>query len=280
MTPSMIAPTRLIRAGGQNIAIYESAGTGPAVLLIHGNSSSARAYSHQLDSPLGETLRIVALDLPGHGASDRASDLAAAYTLPGYAGVIGDVVDQLELRDAVVVGWSLGGHIALEASAALPEASGFMIFGTPPLAFPPAADAFLPSPELGSSFKADLTPEEMEAYAGVSFRPGIEEIPESFREDIRRTDGRARGALGASIAPNGYADEVAIVAELRKPLAVLQGAEERLVNPAYLERLTIPSLWRGRVQVIPGAGHAPQWEQPLEFNALLEAFAADCHATA
>jgi hypothetical protein len=49
---------------------------------------------------------------------------------------------------------------------------------------------------------------------------------------------------------------VAIVANMHKPLAILQGAEERLVNPAYIERLTIPSLWRGPVQVVAGAGHA------------------------
>ncbi|MCS6828489.1 MAG: hypothetical protein NZ553_17880 [Caldilinea sp.] len=40
----------------------------------------------------------------------------------------------------------------------------------------------------------------------------------------------------------------------------------------------MPTLWRGAVQVIPGAGHAPQWETPEVFNALLGAFLADCAA--
>jgi pimeloyl-ACP methyl ester carboxylesterase len=276
MTSRTAAPSRFVRAGGQNIAVYESAGAGPGVLLIHGNSSSAKAFSPQLDGSPGASLRLVAIDLPGHGASERASDPDRAYTLPGYARVVRDVVDEMRLGDAVIVGWSLGGHIALEASALLPQASGFFIFGTPPLAFPPAADAFLPTPAMGSTFRADLTSEEMDAYAAAFFRPGFGRIPESFLADVRATDKRVRSALGASIAPDGYADEAAIVARLDKPLAILQGAEEQLVNPAYFERLTMPTLWRGKVQIVAGAGHAPQWERPLDFNALLESFVADC----
>ena len=56
---------------------------------------------------------------------------------------------------------------------------------------------------------------------------------------------------------------------------MLHGAEEQLVNGAYFASLTMPTLWRGAVQTIPGAGHAPQWETPQAFDALLEAFVAE-----
>ena len=276
MTSKTDAPTRLLQVAGQKIAIYESATRGPAVLLIHGNSASAKAFSKQFDGAPGANLRLVALDLPGHGRSDDAGDPSATYNLPGYARIVADVVAQMSLQDAVIVGWSLGGHIALEASPMLPKASGFLIFGTPPIAFPPAVDAFLPTPAMGATFKADLSAEEMDGYVRGFFRPDVTDIPDSFRADVRRTDGRARGMLGASLAPNGYADEVAIAAGLKVPLAILHGAEEQLVNGAYLEKLKAPTLWRGKVQTIPGSGHAPHWEEPQKFNALLEAFVADC----
>jgi len=49
----------------------------------------------------------------------------------------------------VIVGWSLGGHIALEAASALPDAAGFVIFGTPPVSGPAdMPEAFLPNPAL------------------------------------------------------------------------------------------------------------------------------------
>ena len=60
------------------------------------------------------------------------------------------------------------------------------------------------------------------------------------------------------------------------PLAVLQGEHEQLVSLDYLKRVSMPTLWRSQIQVIPGAGHAPQWENSAAFNALLAAFVEEC----
>ena len=70
-------------------------------------------------------------------------------------------------------------------------------------------------------------------------------------------------------------DEVAVVRDLDVPLAMLHGADEQLVNDRYLASLRMPTLWRGAVQTIPGAGHAPQSETPEAFDALIEAFIAE-----
>lgn len=265
--------TQTLQIGSQTIAFYQSAGTGPAALLVHGNSASGLSYRRQLESELGKKYRLVAIDLPGHGASAPADDPASTYTMPGYANVIVRVAQQLGLQDgAVLVGWSLGGHAVLEASGQLPGAAGLVIFGTPPLAFPPAMDqAFLPNPAMTYTLKADLSEEEMDAFSAAFFAPGTD-VPESFRADVRRTDGRAREALGGSIRPGGYTDEVEIVANLSVPLAILHGEHDQLINAAYVEGLTMPTLWRGALQIIPDAGHAPHWERPEQFNALLQAF--------
>lgn len=265
--------TQTVQVNGQTVAVTTTSGRGPAVLLIHGNSASSRSFMHQLDSPLGKRYRLVALDLPGHGQSADAAKPQSVYTLPGYAHVVASVVNQLALERVVLVGWSLGGHITLEAEHLLPEAAGLLIFGTPPLAFPPAmAEAFLPHPAMGAAFQAELTDAEIEGYVRAFFKPGVTELPESFCMDARRTDGRARAGLAASIQPNGYRDEVEIVARLTKPLAVIQGEQEQLINLAYLQSVPMPTLWRKAVQVIPGSGHAPHWEQPEQFNSLLAAF--------
>jgi pimeloyl-ACP methyl ester carboxylesterase len=217
--------------------------------------------------------RLVAVDLPGHGQSESAADPQSTYTLPGYASIIVEVAEKLGLEDAVFVGWSLGGHIVLEASDQLPAAAGLALFGTPPIAFPPAmAEAFLPHPAMESAFKAELTEEEMDAFVAAFFAPSQTDIPDTFKTDMRRTDGQARQVMGGSIAPGGYKDEVEVVANLSLPLAILHGEQEQLINGSYIDGLTMPTLWRGAVQRIPKAGHAPQWEQPAQFNALLEAF--------
>src|SRR5436853_4699182 len=125
--------SQTIQVGPQTINVYQSEGDGPAALLIHGNSCSGLTFRHQLESPLGEKYRLVALDLPGHGDSARAVDPQSTYTLPGYAAIIAGAAEQLGLTDAVIAGWSLGGNVVLEASSRFPDAPGFLIFGAPPV---------------------------------------------------------------------------------------------------------------------------------------------------
>lgn len=260
-----------------NIAWRQSAGTGPAIVLVHGNSASSKAFARQLDGTLGRKYRVIAFDLPGHGNSDNAAEPAATYNMPGYARVLRDVVAHVGVGDAAFVGWSLGGHIVLEAAPDLPKAAGFAIFGTPPLAFPPAMEqAFLPNPAMAFTFTRELSEEQARAYVAVAFKPNAADFPAFMVDDVLRTDGRARESLAASIAPNGFRDEVKVVANLAQPLAVLHGAQEQLINGDYFKTLKMPTLWRGAVQTISDAGHIPQWEQAEGFNALLDAFVTDC----
>jgi pimeloyl-ACP methyl ester carboxylesterase len=264
-----------IEAPNGAIAVCDSEGHGPAAVLIHGNSSSSRAFSRQLDGPLGKRFRLVAVDLPGHGGSDDARD-PSAYSLPGHARAVRTVVDALGLGDARFVGWSLGGHVALEMAPDLKTARGFMIFGTPPLRPERGRhEAFLPNPAIRFAFQERIDRTEASAYLAAFFKPGFADIPPFFLDDILRTDGRARSGLAANAANGGYRDEVAIVRELKVPLAVLHGAEETVVNGGYLGSVAMPTLWRGAVQTIHGAGHTPQWEAPEAFDALLGAFVAE-----
>ena len=262
-----------VEAGGQKIAYYESSGTGPAVMLIHGNSASSLTFQAQLMGEFGQKYRVVAMDLPGHGESDQAVAPEKTYHMPGYAAVVAEVAKQLGLETAVFVGWSLGGHVVLEAHNLLPNAAGFVIFGAPPLAFPPDMEhAFLPNPAMGAAFAEELTPEQMAGFAAACLAPDCTLDLAPFVADIARTDGRARATMAASIAPNGYQDEVEIVRNLKRPLAILHGEHEQLVSEPYISALEIPTLWRGRVQIVAGSGHTPQSEKPEQFNTLLSAF--------
>ncbi len=266
--------TKSIRVDSHEIAYRESSGSGSPVVLVHGNSFSSRIFEPQLQSQLGQKHRLVALDLPGHGASPNATDPAATYNLPGYARLVAGFAGQLGLEDAVFVGWSLGGHILIEALPQLPRAKGVLMYGTPPIAFPPdMANAFLPNPAMGFSFNPSPSAEEADAFCAACLKPGLN-VPAFFLEDVLRTDGQARAQLAASIQPNGYTDEIVAVANMTIPLAVIHGEHEQLVNAMYLQTLHMPTLWRGAVQIVNDAGHATNWEKPAEFNALLEAFIA------
>ena len=197
------------------VAVRESAGAGKPIVLIHGNSSSSRAFQRQLDGPLGQRRRLIALDLMGFGDSDRANDLKG-YLLPGQAKTVVAVAEALGAADAVFVGWSLGGHILLEAAPDLRKARGLVIYGTPPIAIPPVMDgAFLPNPAIAIGFTPDITKEMAEAYVASFFAPGFADIPASFVEDAVKADGMARAQVYASLDPPIYRDEVEVVAELQ-----------------------------------------------------------------
>ncbi len=267
-----LRPLRL-QIGAQTIAGVESAGTGRPILLIHGNSSSSRIWQKQLQGPLGAKFRLIAIDLPGHGASSPPPDPENDYSGTGYGSLIAAVAGALDLNNVIVVGWSLGGHAVLNAAALLPMAAGLMIFGTPPVGSGPAGFAGFKnlSP---TAFTAAPTEAEIEEWMHTAFAPGYVPIPDFVREDFRRTDGNARACLGAVAQRGGFADETEIVRNLKIPLAIVQGREEQIVDLAYLQRLAAPTLWRGAVQVVDGAGHSTQWEKAEAFGALLDAFAS------
>ena len=258
------------------IAVQDSGGDGPALVLVHGNSSCKEVFVPQFTAPELAGWRRVAFDLPGHGASDDAPDPGAAYTFAGYAQTLAEVVAALRLDRPAVLGWSLGGHAALEAVGRGLALRGLMICGTPPVR--PAMDDLLAAFNLDPAAenltaKRDFTDSDALAYALHTGGVGGQVDPHLLAM-VRRTDGRAREIMFGSVVAGAPLDERAIVAGMTVPLAIVNGAEDPFLKPAFFDTLTAPTLWRGAAQRIPGAGHAPFRQTPAAFNALLAAFLA------
>lgn len=258
---------KYIRLGQKRVAYHESPGNGPAVILVHGNSMSGLSFQKQFESKLGDKYRLIAPDLPGHGISDDALEPAETYTLPGYAETLVSFVNHLGLQKAFFAGFSLAGHIVLEAADRLP-ASGIMIIGAPAVSTPSSMpEAFLPNLAVPLVFKPEWTEDDMGIFQASVF--GAAKPYDQFTGDISRADGRSRQILGESIMCGEFRDEVKVLADIKIPVAVVLGEHDALVNGAYVERLNIPTLWDGKIQVIPEAGHMPQWDQSDRFNDLL-----------
>lgn len=85
--------------------------TGPAVLLVHGFTQSHLSWSAQLDSPALSHCRLVALDIRGHGDSDKPLEPEHYNDGKRWADDIEAVIDGLKLDKPVIVGWSYGGFI-------------------------------------------------------------------------------------------------------------------------------------------------------------------------
>ena len=262
---------------GERVWFCESSAERPAVLLLHANSLSGSSFQRQIESPLGGRYRLVAIDLPGHGRSASAVRPEETYCLPGYAQVVAEVIRELSLSRPVIVGNSLGGFVALEALANGVKSAGLMLVDTPPLGKPPKfEEAFLPHPAMSVGLNETWSEEEFDCVLKANFSPKVNSYPDAFRADLRRTDGRARSNLLGSIAEGQYSNQLDTLRTMGVPLAIVMGQDDQTVNRDYFTQLEMPTLWRGRLETIPGAGHVPQWEQPALFNDVLEAFLLDC----
>lgn len=269
---------KTVTIGQEHVVYFETSGKGPDVLLIHGNGQSSNAFARQLQSGLGGIFHIISIDLPGHGLSPRSPNPAATYQLPGYADLLVKLLKELKMERAVMVGWSLGGSILFEAAEQLPHVPGFMVIGAPPVSNPFDPSAFLPSPVAGLLFQPDLTEDQIQSIVPALFKPDAQNIPDVFFQDLRIQDPLARLFAGASLGTGNYKDEPQVVRNLTVPLAVVEGEQEQLTSIAYLQSLTIPTLWHDRVWLVPDAGHIAQFENADYFNALLAAFVIESNS--
>src|ERR1043166_3868707 len=121
----MTAPTPLrnleprreeMRLHGRRIS-YLTAGEGPVLLLVHGIASDSEAWRASL-SLLARRARVIAPDLPGHGASGKAP---GDYSLGSPASALRDLLVKLGHERATLVGHSLGGGVAMQFAYMFPE---------------------------------------------------------------------------------------------------------------------------------------------------------------
>jgi pimeloyl-ACP methyl ester carboxylesterase len=250
-----------------NIAVWDSQGEGQPVLFIHGNSACKEIFKHQLESSLARKYRFLAVDLPGHGKSDNAKDQEDTYSFEGYAKVISEVIANLNLKNVVVVGASLGGHIGIELQRTK-KLAGLVISGTPPIKI---FEAGFPLPLFASLLsKIELSRSEAVEFAVTQ---GIDHEQHPFIVDTTlRTDGYARHFLIKSIQAGIGGDQRAVVETDDTPLCIIQGEDDKGINNAYITSIRYKNLFRNMVHIIPDAGHSVFWNQPEKFTSILASF--------
>jgi pimeloyl-ACP methyl ester carboxylesterase len=239
--------------------------------MIHGSGWSQKVFAKQFDSVLAGTWRLLALDLPGHGASDDAQDPQASYSITGFAECIEDVIDQFGLPRLALFGWSLGGHLAIEVASRSDRVAGLMVTGAPPV--PPGfigmLRGFHPSFDMLLASKQNFSQRDRDRFTHLSF--GKIADP-AFAEMILRTDGRVRTRFSQSMMRGEGADQRRTVEQASVPVAFVNGEDDPFVRASYLSSLDVPLLYGEKPLIVEGAGHAPFWEKPTEFNALLDGF--------
>jgi pimeloyl-ACP methyl ester esterase len=252
---------------------YEDQGSGPPVLLLHGWSRSGADFE-ALSERLAERHRVIRPDLRGHGRS-----APGPFTLDRLAGDLVALAEALDLRSALLVGWSLGAQVALAALPRLGGRAGRLVLvgatphftsstdwphGPPPRALEGMAALFRRRPEavLARFLDDCFAPGELEEPRRAALaRPGAARPPDA-------------GCALAGLDLLATSDLRGDLPGVTRPVLLLHG-EADAICPVTAARAMATLLPSARLHAFPGAGHAPFVSRPAEVAALLEAFAAE-----
>ncbi len=276
--PAMSAPAaRTLGSHGQRVAYWErEGGEGLPIVFLHGNTASKEVFRDLFAEPALAGRRLVAFDLPGCGESGDATDPENIYTLPGLSRIVIDVLARLGAERCILVGWSLGGHIAIDTLSHGFDPAGVVLTGTPPCGPDPAeiAATFLPVEGAEVMSMREPTDEQIARFLKLAYGPS--QPSETIVQHARRSDGRLRESLFAHIfATPDMEPQRTTIANWPGPFALIQGRDEPFFHPADIDKLAWRKLWRGGTQWIDGAGHAPFVTDPKGYAALLAEFAQD-----
>jgi pimeloyl-ACP methyl ester carboxylesterase len=259
--------------GGVRLHVEETGNrSGQPVLFLHGLSLSGFAWHRQLHSELARDLRLVTLDLRGHGESEQPADAYGDSDL--WAQDVAAVIRSLELVRPILTGWSYGGVVIGDYLSRYGEdgIGGIQLVGAISRLGEPAMP-FLGPRFLGvvpGLFSADAeeSTTALRTFGRLLTREPLPAV-ESYRVlgIAAGTPPRVRQGL-----LNRTVDHEALFAGLRTPVLITHGREDEIILPAMAEHHA-STIRNATASYYPGIGHAPFWEDPDRFNAELHSFA-------
>jgi pyruvate dehydrogenase E2 component (dihydrolipoamide acetyltransferase) len=257
------ARPREIEAGGLRLRYVElGEGASVPVLLLHGFGADLNTWMFTQPA-LAEGRRVIALDLPGHGASTKELRGADAES---FAAIVGQAADAFGVERMHLVGHSMGGGIAIAFALRRPERVATLSL---------VASASL-GPEINAAFidgfvRVARRREAVEVLGLLVHDPAL--VSRTMVEDVlryKRLDGvpAALTRIAEEWFPEGRqrAGRAEAVAGLKMPVQIIWGREDRIVPVAHAEAFAA----RLPVHIIEEAGHLPHMEKAGEVNRLLK----------
>lgn len=247
---------------------YTDAGSGAPVVLIHGYPFNRSLWNEQVEALSGK-YRVVAPDLRGFGESDSSS---GPVTMNRMAQDVAQLMDQLDIPQAVIGGLSMGGYVALAFCKQFPERVRAVVLADTRAqadteeAKKTRAEQAEKALSEGMAGIADAMLPKLLTPDTVSKRP---EVVKRIRDMMLKT--KPEGAAGALLGMAQRDDQTEFISSIKVPALIIAGREDAITPPADSEAMHA-KIAGSRLIVIENAGHVSNLEQTQQFNDALLAF--------
>ena len=256
-----------VEVNGLRVA-YRRAGSGPALVCVHGGLGDSRDWRRQLDG-LGDEFTVVAWDAPGCGGSD---DPPESFRLPEYADCLAGFLAALGLERPHVCGLSFGGGLALELYRRHPRVPRSLVLASAYAGWAGSLPPEVVRERVERALReAELPPEQwVRGYLPGLFTssapPELLEEAAAIMLDVRRAGMRAmvRGFAEADLRD--------VLGGIQVPTLLLYGDADRRSPPEAVAAELHRRIPGSRLAVLPGVGHAANMEAPDRFNAEVREF--------
>jgi pimeloyl-ACP methyl ester carboxylesterase len=272
---------KIMELHGERVA-YRDEGAGDVLLLIHGMGGSSLTWQAVI-SQLSTRYRVVAPDLLGHGLSAKPR---GDYSLGAFAVWLRDLLDQLGITQATVIGHSLGGGVAMQfvlqhrdhcrrlvliSSGGLGTDVGLLlrVLSAPGTELVLPVVASQPVVNAGNKIRSWLTAtgidnprfdEQWRAYTSLSDRQTRHAFLRTLRSVVDY-----RGQAVSALSRLHWVSDL--------PTMIICGDHDRII-PAHHASAAHAALPGSLLEVLPGVGHFPQVERPAEVADLIAEFVA------
>jgi haloalkane dehalogenase len=256
---------------------YREAGSGPPVLLLHGWPTSSFLW-REVMRPIAEHNRVLAIDLPGFGGSDKPD---TRYGFEFFERVLDGFLAARGVDEVGIAVHDLGGPIGLHWTVHRPErVTRLALLNT--LVYPEFSEAVF------EFIKACSTPELREVLTSpqgleAAMKLGLadeakltDEVLEAVQEPFRSEESRrALAQAGIGLAPEGFVEIGRLLPSLKMPVRVIYGERDRILPDVADTMTRVKSdLPQAEVTALPDCGHFLQEEAPEEIGSLLARFFA------
>jgi pimeloyl-ACP methyl ester carboxylesterase len=238
---------------------YEVSGSGPPVLLSHGYSATRRMWDGQ-HRALGDGYQVISWSMRGHGQTESPVD-PSKYSAGLTVGDMEVLLRHLGVQRAVIGGLSLGGVASLGFYMAHPEMTRALVICDSGPGYR-NAEARVAWNQRAQERAAELDARGLDALSGRS-------------REMREAMGEHRSAQGLAHAARGMLTQegshlIDGLPSIRVPTLIIVGDKDQpfLVPCEYMAK-KIPG---ARLEVIAGAGHSSNLDQPEAFNRVLRDF--------